>query len=72
MKRRGWYFLVVMCSLVLITTFFTRNTYVAIGTFLVVMYLQKLVKSKRVDIPDPRKQFLHKSEVTPSRESKDK
>ncbi len=41
MKKWEWYFLVILSSIVLIITFITKNIYVALGTFIVVMYLRK-------------------------------
>lgn len=41
MKVWEWYLLVAIALALLITTFFTRNIYVAIGTFILVMYLKK-------------------------------
>lgn len=35
------FFLVILSSIVLIITFITKNIYVALGTFIVVMYLKK-------------------------------
>jgi len=61
MKDGEWYFLVAMCAVMVILTFFTRNTYVAIGTFLVVMYLKHV--SKDVKIPEVFRKLRKKPEV---------
>lgn len=52
MKVWEWYFMVVISTGLLITTFFTWNIYIAIGTFILVMYLNKY--SSKIPLP---KQF---------------
>jgi hypothetical protein len=62
MKEGEWYFLVFLSALVLITTFFTRNIYISIGTLVVVLYLKKF--SKNIKIPEAYKKFTIKSKAT--------
>lgn len=52
MKKWEWYFLVILASIVLIITFITQNIYVAIGTFVVVMYLRKHHDKFKIKRPD--------------------
>lgn len=58
MKEGEWYFLVFLSSLVLITTFFTKNIYVILGTFLVSMYLKRF--SKNIKVPEVYKRYIKK------------
>lgn len=55
MKGWEWYLLVAIAVALLITTFFTKNIYVAIGTFALVMYLKKY--SKNIPLPKQFKKF---------------
>lgn len=64
MKEGEWYFLVLISGLVLITTFFTKNIFVVLGTFAVVMYLKRF--SRNIKIPDAYKKYMIKSKVSPS------
>lgn len=55
MKHWEWNFLVILSTIVFIITLFTKNIYVIIGTFLVVMYLRKFYEKyrfKRKDVLD--------------------
>ncbi|KLU63561.1 hypothetical protein CEB3_c00490 [Peptococcaceae bacterium CEB3] len=52
MKKTEWYLLVIMAIVLLTISFLKHNTYLAVGTFVLVIYLQRFIK----DIPLP-KQF---------------
>lgn len=52
MKVWEWYLLVVIATCVLITTFFTKNLYISIGTLALAIYLSK--HSNKIPLP---KQF---------------
>ncbi|RKD30525.1 hypothetical protein [Thermohalobacter berrensis] len=52
MKVWQWYFLVFVSTCLLITTFFTKNIVVTIGTFILVMHLNR--HTEKIPLP---KQF---------------
>mgnify|MGYP001272969872 CR=1 FL=1 len=52
MKKWEWYFLVILASIVLVISFITKNVYVVLGTFIVVMYLRKYHEKFKFKRPD--------------------
>ncbi len=59
-----WCFLVVMSVMLLIITFLTKNIYLTVGTFLLVMYLRKHSSS----IPIPKR--FRKYDIVSARTNK--
>ncbi|MTI46597.1 MAG: hypothetical protein FH761_02050 [Firmicutes bacterium] len=62
MKVWEWYFLVVMATALLIITFFTKNIYVAIGTFALALYLKR--HSENIPLPKQFNKFKIMSKKT--------
>lgn len=62
MKVWEWYFLVAIATALLITTFFTRNIYTALGTFALAMYLKK--HSDKIPLPKQFKKYAIVSQKT--------
>lgn len=61
MKVWEWYLLVAIATALLITTFFTKNIFVAVGTLALGLYLKK--HSKGIPLP---KQFQKFKIVSPN------
>ena len=66
MKKWGWYLLVPIASALLITTFFTRNIFVVVGLFFIVMALDKFSKAN-INIPELYAKITKKEDGPPGR-----